>query len=194
MREILEAAVELQRFCDEQGWRSCLIGGLAVIRWGEARATRDVDITLLTGFGDEDEFITTLLGRFAPRAADAREFALVARVLLLESPSGVGLDVGLAGFPVEESCVVRSTEFDYEEGFRLRTATAEDLVVMKSLANRDIDWQDVEGILVKQFDVFDWDYTLHQVRSLAEVFPESEAAEKLLSFRDLIRTKRRCHR
>jgi hypothetical protein len=38
-------------------WEFCLIGGLAVQRWGEMRTTLDVDITLLTGFGREEEFI-----------------------------------------------------------------------------------------------------------------------------------------
>lgn len=46
---ILAAAGELQRFCERQGWRFCLIGGVAVQRWGEPRFTQDVDLTLLTG-------------------------------------------------------------------------------------------------------------------------------------------------
>src|SRR5438552_3575923 len=31
-------------FCQEQGWRFCIIGGLALQRWGEPRLTRDIDI------------------------------------------------------------------------------------------------------------------------------------------------------
>ena len=37
-------------FCQEQGWRFCIIGGLALQRWGEPRLTRDVDIEVFTGF------------------------------------------------------------------------------------------------------------------------------------------------
>ena len=52
---IFAAALELREFCDAQGWESCFIGGIAVQRWSQARITRDVDITLLTGDSDQSE-------------------------------------------------------------------------------------------------------------------------------------------
>src|SRR5690349_15334238 len=57
MIDLFETARQLQAFCDGQAWRSCFIGGVAVQRWGEPRLTRDVDLTLLTGFGGEAPFI-----------------------------------------------------------------------------------------------------------------------------------------
>ncbi len=53
---VLAAAVEVQDFCQQRKWRFCFIGGGAVQRWGEPRLTQDVDLTLLTGFGDEEMF------------------------------------------------------------------------------------------------------------------------------------------
>src|SRR2546422_11430062 len=44
--------------------------------WSEARLTRDVDMTLLTGFGNEEQFIRPLLERYPGRVPDAAEFAL----------------------------------------------------------------------------------------------------------------------
>ena len=41
--ELVEAAAELQKFCDERGWGYCFIGGLALQHWGEPRLTLDVD-------------------------------------------------------------------------------------------------------------------------------------------------------
>jgi hypothetical protein len=64
MNEVLKAAAELQLFCDSHRWRFCFIGGLALQRWGEPRETVDVDLTLLAGFGSEDQFIDSLLGQF----------------------------------------------------------------------------------------------------------------------------------
>lgn len=61
MIDIFEAARDLEAFCDAQGWQSCFIGGVAVQRWGEPRVTRDIDLTLLTGFGNEAPFIEKLL-------------------------------------------------------------------------------------------------------------------------------------
>src|SRR4051812_48486146 len=107
MSDLLEIARDLQSFCDRQGWNSCIIGGLAVLRWGEPRATRDVDVTLLTGFGKEDSFINALVAEYTPRIADPLGFARKNRVLLLQSPEGVGIDISLGALPFEE-CVVRN--------------------------------------------------------------------------------------
>ncbi|MCU0875772.1 MAG: hypothetical protein MUE50_25850 [Pirellulaceae bacterium] len=63
MNEVIRAAAEIQAFCESRSWRFCLIGGLAVLRWGEPRETIDVDVTLLTGFGGEAAFIEELLQR-----------------------------------------------------------------------------------------------------------------------------------
>ena len=81
--DLLDAARELQDFCDKHDWRSCFIGGVAVQRWSQARVTRDVDLALLTGFGHEASFIEILLGHYSARVADPAQFALRSRVLLL---------------------------------------------------------------------------------------------------------------
>ncbi len=64
MIRVFQTALAIQQFCGAQGWGSCLIGGVAVQRWAEPRVTRDVDLTLLTGFGHEDQFIDKLLASF----------------------------------------------------------------------------------------------------------------------------------
>src|SRR5271166_1428680 len=84
MNDVLEVARELQVLCDSRGWKSCVIGGIAVMRWGEPRVTRDVDLTLLVGFGREDSFIRTLLAAYTARIPDADSFARRHRVLLLQ--------------------------------------------------------------------------------------------------------------
>ena len=45
MHPAIEAALELQQFLDEHGEKFCIIGGLAVQRWGEVRLTVDADAT-----------------------------------------------------------------------------------------------------------------------------------------------------
>jgi len=35
MIDLFEIARHLQTFCDEKGWQSCFIGGIAVQRWGQ---------------------------------------------------------------------------------------------------------------------------------------------------------------
>lgn len=150
MNPLFAAAVDVQAFCASQGWRSSVIGGLAVQRWGEPRQTRDVDLTLLTGIGGEQPYIEALLARYPGRIPDASQFALDRRVLLVETRSGIPMDISLAGLPFEERVVERSSEFAFAPGAVVRTCGAEDLVVLKAFADRPQDWLDVEGILVRQ--------------------------------------------
>jgi hypothetical protein len=179
LTEVIRAAAALQAFCDTQHWRYCFIGGLALLRWGEPRETVDADLTLLTGFGGEQPFISALLERFEARIDDAAAFALTHRVLLLRAPSGVGLDIALAGLPFEEQVVARSSLFELVAGTPLRTCSAEDLIVLKSFAGRTKDWLDVEGIIVRQTGQMDWDYIHRQLAPLAELKEQPEILEDL---------------
>src|SRR5206468_1331772 len=122
---VLEAAGEVQTFCQQQKWRFCFIGGVAVQRWGEPRLTQDVDLTLLAGFGGEETFVDACLKAFQPRRPDAREFALIRRVLLIRTRTGVSVDVALGAFPFEERSIQRASAWLWE-GRSLLTCSAGD--------------------------------------------------------------------
>ena len=169
MTEVIRAAADLQAVCEANGWRFCVIGGLAVQRWGEPRETVDVDLTLLTGFGGESRFVSTLLQHFEARIEHAADFASVNRVLLLRARSGVGLDIALGGLPFEETAVNRSSLFTFPPDIALRTCSAEDLIVLKAFADRGKDWVDVEGIIVRQSGRLDWSYVRAQLAPLVEL-------------------------
>lgn len=179
MTEVIRAALELQTICEAHRWRFCIIGGLALQRWGEPRETVDVDMTLLTGFGGEAAFIEVLLAHFDPRIENAAEFALTARVLLLRAKSGVGLDIALGGLPFEESAISRSSLFSFPGDALLRTCSAEDLIVMKAFAARAKDWLDVEGVIARQTGKLDWRYIRAQLEPLSELKSAPELLEGL---------------
>lgn len=185
MLEVYRAAADLQQRFRERGWRFCLIGGLALQRWGEPRETIDVDVTLLTGFGGEETFIRQILAWYEPRVADPARFALENRVLLVQAASGVGIDIALGGMPFEESTVARATPYEFAPGILLVTASAEDLIVMKSFASRPKDWVDVEGIVIRQADRLDWAYIDSQLRPLVALKEEPEILERLETMRKL---------
>jgi len=179
VNEVIRAAAELQSVCESQGWRFCFIGGLAVQRWGEPRETIDVDLTLLTGFGNEERFIQILLQHFEGRIPDAAQFARDRRVLLLRSKKGVGLDIALGALPFEELIVQRSSIFLYPVETALRTCSAEDLIVLKAFAGRGQDWVDVERIIIRQTGNLDWEYIRAQLRPLAELKHAPEILDQL---------------
>jgi hypothetical protein len=170
MTPLFEAAFDLQNTFLQRKWRFCIIGGIALLRWGEARFTRDVDVTLLTGFGREEEFITTMLSSgYRGRIPDAARFALRNRVMLLESQQGIPIDVALAGLPYEEQLIERSSLYEFEPGCSLRTCSAEDLIVLKLFAFRARDVADVESIVARQQASLDWTYMREQLTPLAEL-------------------------
>lgn len=188
MIALFQAAADLQAVCEAHRWRYCFIGGLAVLRWGEARETVDVDLTLLTDFADEARYINVLLEHFAPRRADAAAFARTHRVLLLRASSGVGLDIALGGMPFEESAVSRSSLFRFPPDVDLRTCSAEDLVVFKAFADRPKDWLDVEGVIIRQGSGLDWPYVLNELAALAELKEEPEIVTRLERLRKRLST------
>jgi hypothetical protein len=147
---------------------------VAVQKWGQPRVTRDVDITLLTGFGSEKPFVDKLLNQYRGRQNDAAEFARRARVLLLASASGIGIDVSLGALPFEELVVSRATAYSFGSGLELRTCSAEDLMEMKLFASRAIDIRDAEGIAVRHSLTLDWQYVEDQLTPLAEAKEEPE--------------------
>lgn len=179
MNPLFAAAGELQAFCRSHGWRFCFIGGLANLRWGEPRLTLDVDLTLLTGFGGEAEFVDELLGAFRPRIPDGREFALAHRVLLLWSSAEIALDVALGAMPFEVAAVARASDFAIGESRSLLTCSAEDLVVFKAFAGRDRDWADIEGIVARQARRLDRELVWRELLPLLELKEDSSSAGRL---------------
>ena len=170
--KILYAAEVVQQICGEYNWRFCFIGGLAVQRWGEPRFTQDVDLTLLTGFGQEEPFIDALLGRL-------QAFALVNRVLLLKTSDNVGVDVALGALPFEEACITRATPWSWMPGKILLTCSAEDLVVHKVFAGRPLDWLDVERVLTRQHGRLNLPQVREDLRPLLDLKGTHEALAQL---------------
>lgn len=181
MNALFAAAAGIEAFCVVRGWRSCVIGGLAVQRWGEPRQTRDVDLTLLTGIGGEAAFVDALLLQYAPRIPDARRFALERRVLLVETSDRIALDISLGALPYEARVVERASPFEVEAGVTVTTCSAEDLVVLKAFAGRVQDWLDVEGIIVRQGSRVNRALVLDELRPLLDLKEDEEAEPRLVA-------------
>jgi hypothetical protein len=102
MKLVLEAAKEVQDFCEDNKWQFCFIGGVALQRWAIPRNTNDVDLTLLTGIGPEEERI---LEKFESRIKDdPLDFFLPRRIVLVRF-GNVGIDISLGALGFEESAV-----------------------------------------------------------------------------------------
>jgi len=179
VEELLQTASKIDEFLKRQSWKFCFIGGVAIQRWGELRFTRDVDLTLLTGFGNEEQFIDVLLKEFRPRQPDSREFALRSRVLLAKTTNGIEVDIALGALPFEERTIARASVWEIAPAVSLTTCSAEDLVVHKAFASRDLDWGDVERILIRQHGKLNLDQIRSELKPLLELKGEPESLHRL---------------
>ncbi len=63
MQDLILAAREVQEFLLARSWKFCFIGGLALQRCGIPRLTRDMDLSLFSGFGHEAREEATVIPR-----------------------------------------------------------------------------------------------------------------------------------
>lgn len=179
MITLFERARAVQAFLERREFTFCFIGGIALQHWGEPRATRDLDLSVFTGFGGEGPIVDALLGHFGARIADAREFALQYRVLLLADADGVPIDVALAALPYEAELIHRAAAVEFMPNVNLRICSAEDLFVLKAFADRDQDRADILGIARRRGRQLDWDAVLQRLTPLVEAKEDLTILERV---------------
>jgi len=177
MNALFEAAQEVGAFMAEREWAFCIIGGLAVQRWGEPRTTMHADMTLLTGWGKEEPYVAAILERFESRIPDGHAFALSRRVLLIRASNGRDVDIALGALPFEAQMVRRAVPVRFAPGVILPCCTAEDLFILKAFAARPRDWLDAESVVTRQTRL-DNDYILEHLAELCELKEAPDILER----------------
>ena len=184
MIDLVTEAHQFQLLCERMGWQFCFIGGLPAQHCGEPRLTRDVDVTVVTGFGAEQEFVSAIMKSYTARRTDAAEFAMQHRVLLVQGSSGIGLDISLGALPFPVQMISRAVKVEFAPGVELRICSPGDLIVLKSFASRPQDWLDVTSVIVRQWsDNLDWHYILWNLKPLVALKEEPEILDKLAMLR-----------
>ena len=183
--ELAAAAAAVLSVLDDAGVPACVIGALAVHRWGQPRATSDADFSALASYGEERPVVDALLTRFEARRPNAEAFALANRVLLLKTRDGVEIDVALAAFPFEIEAIEMASSWEIVPGVPLRTCPAEHLIVYKLVAGRTHDVSDMESIVRRQGGRLDVERVRRWGRVLAEL---KEDPEMLVPFERVLRS------
>jgi predicted nucleotidyltransferase len=147
---VLDTAVEIASFLDEQGVPYAVIGGLAVQYWGEPRTTMDVDIVVLVSPDRTQAFLEAAVRRFTARLQDAVSFAQTNRMLLLSDADGTPIDISLGIPGYEEGVLQRAVTVTLPDNRVIRLVSPEDLIIHKCIAGRPRDKEDVERVLVRQ--------------------------------------------
>jgi hypothetical protein len=155
-----------------------IIGGIAVQYWGEARFTQDLDLTVLIPIEEQEKTLRSLLDSLQPRRADALEFALRHRVLLVQTSVGFPVDISLGLPGYEDELITRAVHYVIAPGRSVRLCSAEDLILHKVIAGRPQDLRDVEGVIVRQGPQLDLVYIRRWLRLFAEWLETDEIIER----------------
>lgn len=163
-QEILaKLAVEL----DSRKIPYMIIGGQAVLLYGEPRLTKDIDITLGVDT-DRTGDILACAGRlgFKILVENPAEFIQSTMVLpAQESATSIRVDFIFSYSPYERQAIARAKQINLA-GAVLSFASAEDLIIHKIIAGRPRDLEDVKGILLKTRGL-DKDYILRWLKDFS---------------------------
>jgi predicted nucleotidyltransferase len=124
-----------------------IIGGIAASLLGQPRLTVNLNAVILLNTNDLPKLIeAAAIEGMVTRIADAEAFAQNNRVLLLRhEPSGINIDISLGILPFEVEMILRGHEISIG-GIQLRLSTPEDLIIMKAIAHRSKDLEDIQAV------------------------------------------------
>lgn len=136
-----------------------IIGGQAVLVYGSPRLTRDIDITLgldTDGFYLIEEVCKKTGLKILPE--NPEDFARDTKVLPAEdTKSGIRVDLIFSFSNYEKQAIKRAKKISLE-GYPVKFASCEDVIIHKMLAGRAIDEEDVRNILIKNKHSLDLKY------------------------------------
>ena len=130
-----------------------IIGGQAVLLYGEPRLTKDIDVTLGIGI-DGFEVIMKTVQNLALRILvnNPREFVQQTMVFpVMDEKSGIRIDFIFSFSPYEKQAIERAKDVKLGRA-TVKFASLEDLVIHKIIAGRARDLEDVRSMLLKNTD------------------------------------------
>ncbi len=156
-QQIEETLQRLIEMLDQQDLDFALIGGLAASIRGRVRVTEDIDVIVDCDVARAVEMLDSLDPKvFRPFLPDPE---LVLRQCFLlpisDSQTQVRIDLAVGESGFEKIVVQRASPVPEHS---IPVATAEDLLLMKLMAGRHQDIQDVDGIVAISRDSIDWRY------------------------------------
>ena len=166
----LEPLESLQRLLSRFNERGVIIGGAAVSILGKARYTEDIDAMFLLSIKDIPQLLEAASEEgIEPRIDNAAEFARKSRVVLLKHViSNTNIDLSLGVLPFEQEMVERSVVHQVDATLQLRLPTPEDLIILKAIAHRPKDMEDIR-ILADKYQNLDIARIEKWVKQFAEV-------------------------
>ncbi|MBI5749697.1 MAG: nucleotidyltransferase [Nitrospinae bacterium] len=161
-----------------------IIGGQAVLLYGEPRLTRDIDITLGVNTDYIDKIITVVQELFLkPIPTDIKSFVRQTMVLpTLDETTGIRVDFIFSFTPYETSAIKRVKKIRVM-GEDVHFASQEDIIIHKIFAGRPRDIEDIRTIVMKNPSM-DFQYIR---KWLKEFDASSDKKDFLNTFEDILK-------
>jgi hypothetical protein len=161
-----------------------VIGGQAMLLYGEPRLTKDIDITLgigIDGLAKIKRIVNSLHLEFLTDHVE--EFVKETMVLpVIDAPSGIRIDFIFSYSPYERQAIERARGIRFGKT-SVKFAALEDVVIHKIIAARARDIEDVRCILLKNPD-----YDSRYIEKWLGKFDASLGKNHRASFLDLKKT------
>ena len=154
-----------------------IIGGQAVLLYGEPRLTRDIDITLGLDTDGLDDVIAVIndIG-VKPLPDNIESFVKETMVLpTLDEDTGIRLDFIFSFTPYESEAIKKSRKVTIKDQ-DVCFASPEDLIIHKIFAGRPRDMEDVRNILSKNPDM-----DINYIKSWLKDFDKSSDKEEYVA-------------
>ncbi len=115
---------------------------------GKPRYTADVDAMFLLYNADLPQFLEhARMEHIIPRVENVEDFARKNRVLLMRyTPTQTNIDISMGASPFEEEMTERSVFKSFAK-LTIRLPSVEDLIIMKAIAHRPKDIEDIRTIV-----------------------------------------------
>lgn len=183
LQPLLKSVNDVLSWLDRRGVPAVFIGGLAASILGRPRVTRDVDILIELSEEGWDEFV--LSGEqygLRRRIQDCVDFARKSRVFLMRHvASGIDVDLIVAGLDFEREVIARAIK-THVGGMKIPLATVEDLIIMKSIAQRGRDTADIEALIDTHANL-DWERVQAWAKEFSLALDRSDIVDLLTRLR-----------
>lgn len=181
---------DIAAFLNDQKIAYALIGGMAASVRGEPRSTLDVDIIISCDVQRGLKLLDQLgASRFRPLFDGVEQVLRTGLLLpLAHRETGIKVDLALAMSGFDQAAIKESTIADIGAG-PTPIVSAEYLVVMKQLASRPRDLDDISKIIARQGNAFDWPKTQRIATELGHAVDEDLISPLLEVRRKFDKTK-----
>jgi len=161
-----------------------VIGGQAVLLYGEPRLTKDIDITLGVGVSKLNG-INSIAEKLNLKILVDENFVQNTMVLLvIDEKTGIRVDFIFSFSLYEKQAIKRATDIKFGNTI-VKFTSLEDLVIHKIIAGRAIDIEDVRSIILKNLD-----YNAEYIKRWLQEFDKSLNEKFLKVFQKIVKETR----